>query len=59
MSVYDTCPNPVEIRYFGERDSHWLCGCGFCPAPDQTAAQLPWDDLPERERELLDRPEET
>jgi hypothetical protein len=56
MSVYDECPNPVEIRYFG-RDSHWLCGCGRCPAP--TAAQLPWDDLPEWERDLLDRQEET
>jgi hypothetical protein len=37
------CPRPVEVTAWddlakGER--HWLCGCGFCPQPDPTPAEL-------------------
>jgi hypothetical protein len=37
------CPRPAEVTTWddlarGER--HWLCGCGFCPQPDPTPAEL-------------------
>lgn len=37
------CPSPAEVTTWsdlanGER--HWICGCGFCPEPDPTPAEL-------------------
>jgi hypothetical protein len=33
MSVMTECPDPVEVRTFGEAKPLLLCGCGVCPPP--------------------------
>lgn len=37
------CPSPAEVTSFSDLANgqrYWVCGCGFCPQPDPTPAEL-------------------
>lgn len=38
--TYEECPQRADVTMLGEAGPKYVCGCGRCPQPDPTPAQL-------------------